>query len=59
MNGVEESDHPVVPVNQPNYAERSAEEVREGREWTKENARPSHTLSTQCEAGVSQGLRGV
>ena len=57
MNGVEESDRSVVPVNQPNNAEQSAAEVGEGRERIKENASPSHTLSTQREAGVSQGLQ--
>jgi len=59
MNDVEESDRSVVPVSQPNKAEQSAAEVGEGRGRTKENTSQSHTLSTQREAGVSQGLRGV
>jgi retron-type reverse transcriptase len=63
MNDVEESDRSVVPVSQPNKAEPSvtmaAAEVGEGRGRTKENTSLSHTLSTQSEAGVSQGLRGV
>jgi len=59
MNGIEESDRFVVPMNQPNNADRSAAEAGEGRERIKENTSPSHTLSTQREAGVSQGLRGV
>jgi RNA-directed DNA polymerase len=59
MHDAEESDRSVVPVNQPNQAEPSAAEVGEGRERTKENTSLSRTLSTQSEAGVSQGLRGV
>ena len=59
MNGVEESDRSIVPMNQPNNVEQSAAEVGEGRERIEENASPSHTLSTQREVGVSQGLRGV
>jgi len=63
MNDVEESDRSVVPMSQPNKAEPSmseaAAEVGEGRGQTKENTWQSHTLSTQGEAGVSQGLRGV
>ena len=58
-NDVEESDRSVVPVSQPNKAEPSAAEVGEGRGRTKENTAQSHTLSTQGEAGVSQGLRGA
>src|ERR1700710_2637173 len=59
MNDAEESDRSIVPVSQPNKAERSAAEAGEGRERTKENTTRSHTLSTQSEVGVSQGLRGV
>jgi hypothetical protein len=59
MNDVEESDRSVVPASQPNKAEPSAAEVGEGRGRTKENTSQSHTLSTQGEVGVSQGLRGV
>jgi RNA-directed DNA polymerase len=59
MNDVEESDRSILPVNQPNNAERSAAEAEEGRERIKENTSPSHTLSTQRGTGVSQGLRGV
>lgn len=58
VHDVEESDRSVVPVNQPNKVEQSAAEVGEGRERIKENTSPSHTLSTQSEAGVSQGLQG-
>jgi RNA-directed DNA polymerase len=46
-------------MNQPNKAERSAAEVGEGRERTKENTLQSHMFSTQSEVRVSQGLRGV
>jgi len=59
MHGVEESDCSIVLMNQPNKAEPSAAEAGEGREQTKENTSRSHTLLTQREAGVSQGLRGV
>jgi retron-type reverse transcriptase len=59
MNDAEESDRSVVPVCQPNKAEPSAAEAGEGRGRTKENTAQSHTLSTQREVGVSQGLRGV
>ena len=59
MNDVEESDCSIVPMSQPNKAEQSAAEVGEGRGRTKENTSQSHTLSTQGEAGVSQGLQGV
>lgn len=59
MNGVEESDRSVVPLSQPNKAEPSAAEVGEGRGRTQENTWQSHTLSTQSEAGVSQGLQSV
>jgi hypothetical protein len=59
MNGVEESDRSILPVNRPNNAEQSAAEAGEGRGRTKENARQSHTLSTQREDRVSQGWPGV
>ena len=59
MNDAEESDRSIIPVNQSNNAEPSAAEIGEGRERTKENTSRSHTLSTQREAGVSRGLRGV
>jgi retron-type reverse transcriptase len=59
MNGVEESDRSIVPVKQPNKVEPSAAEVAKGRERAKENTSRSHMFSTQSEAGVSQGLRGV
>ena len=59
MHDAEESDRPVVPVNQSNNAEPLAAEVGEGRGWTKENTSRSHTLSTQSEGSVSPGLRGV
>ena len=59
MNDIEESDRSVVPVSQPNKAEPSAAEVGEGRGRTKENTSQSHTLSTQREAGVSQGLTAL
>ena len=48
-----------TPVNQPNKVEQSTAEVGEGRGRIKENTSQSHTLSTQDEVGVSQGLRGV
>lgn len=59
VHDAEESDRSVVPVSQPNKADPSAAEAGEGRGRTEENAAQSHTLSTQRELGVSQGLRGV
>jgi RNA-directed DNA polymerase len=59
MNDFEESDRSAVPMSQPNKAEQPAAEVGEERGRTKENTSQSQTLSTQGEAGVSQGLQGV
>jgi hypothetical protein len=59
MHDVEESDRSVVPVNQPNRVAQATAEVGEERGRIKENTSQSHTLSTQGEVGVSQGLRGV
>ncbi len=42
----EESDHAVVPVNQPNKERRLSAEVGEGRAWRKENVVRSSTSPT-------------
>jgi hypothetical protein len=42
----EESDHAVVPVNQPNKGRRLSAEVGEGRAWRKENVVRSSTSPT-------------
>ena len=64
MNGAEESDCAIVPMNQPNKGEPSkgglSAEVGEGRVRTKENISQTHTNPTQRgKKGVSQGLAGV
>ena len=65
VNGTEESDCAVVPMNQPNKGELMEEdsnaEAGEGRARTKENDCQIHTLPTQRgkKKGVSQGLAGV
>ena len=59
VNGFEESDCSVVPMNQSNKIGQPAAEIGEGRERTKENTLESHTSSTQSERGASQGLQGV
>ena len=64
VNGTEESDCAIVPVNQPNKGEPSegglSAEVGEERVRTKENISQTHTNPTQGgEKGVSQGLAGV
>ena len=58
-NGSEESDRPVVPMNQTNKTGQPEAEFGEGRERTKENTLEPNTSSTQSESGVSQGLQGV
>jgi hypothetical protein len=55
----EESDHVVVPMNPSNKDGHPSVERGEGRAWTEENARPSHTRPTQRGASVSQGLARV
>jgi RNA-directed DNA polymerase len=59
VNGSEESDCSIVPMNQTNKAGQPAAEVGEGRERTKENILEPHMSSTQGEKGMSQGLQGV
>jgi RNA-directed DNA polymerase len=64
VNGAEESDCAVVPVNEPNKGEPSrgdlSAEVGEGEAWTEENTSQAHTNPTQGgKKGVSQGLAGV
>jgi len=64
MNGTEESDCAIVPVNQPNKGEPPrggpSAEVGEGEARTEENIRQTHTNPTQGgKKGVSQGLAGV
>ena len=62
MNGGEESDGVVVPVNPANKAtvqQPGAAEWGEGRTPTKENIGPLHTVLTQWRTSVSQGMVGV
>jgi group II intron reverse transcriptase/maturase len=64
MNGTEESDCAIVPVNQPNKGESPRgglnTEAGEGRVRTEENTSQAHTNPTQGgKKGVSQGLAGV
>jgi RNA-directed DNA polymerase len=60
MHVSEESDHEIVPMNQPNNGEAaSLAEVGEGRAWAKENIVQSNTSPTQSGNRVSQGLSGV
>src|SRR3954468_20854623 len=59
MYAREESDHAIVPVNQPNKEGSPSAEAGEGRAWTKENIVRSHTSPTQSGARVCQGLNGV
>jgi RNA-directed DNA polymerase len=53
------SDHAIVPMNPSNKDGHPSAEREEGRAWTKENARPSHTYPTQRGASVSQGWARV
>jgi RNA-directed DNA polymerase len=55
----EESDRAVVPMNPSNKDGHPSAEREEGRAWTKENARPSHTYPPQRGVSVSQGLARV
>jgi RNA-directed DNA polymerase len=55
----EESDHAILPMNQPNNEGSPSAEAGEGRAWTKENIVRFHTSPTQSGARVSQGLNGV
>jgi RNA-directed DNA polymerase len=59
MHALEESDHAIVPMNQPNKEGQLSAEVGEGRAWAKENIVQSNTSLTQSGKRVSQGLRGV
>jgi RNA-directed DNA polymerase len=59
MHAPEESDHAIIPMNQPNNEENSSAEVGEGRAWAKENIVQSNTSPTQSGKRVSQGLSGV
>jgi len=64
MNGAEESDCAVVPMNQPNKGGSpsggSSAEAGEGRARTEGNTSQAHTNPTQGgKKGVSQGLAGV
>jgi hypothetical protein len=55
----EESAHAIVLMNPSNKDGHPSAEREEGRAWTKENARPSHTHPTPRGASVSQGLARV
>jgi RNA-directed DNA polymerase len=59
MHASEESDHAILPMNQPNKEGRPSAEVGEGRAGAKENIVQSNTSPTQSGERVSQGLRGV
>ena len=59
MHASEESDHAILPMNQPNNEDISSAEVGEGRAWAKENIVQSNTSPTQSGERVSQGLSGV
>ena len=62
VNGGEESDGVVVPVNPANKAtvqQPGAAEWGEGRTPTKKNIGPLHTVLTQWRTSVSQGMVGV
>src|SRR4051812_48741035 len=59
MHAREESDHAILPVNQPNNEGLPSAEVGEGRAWAQENIVRSHTSPTQSGERVSQGLSGV
>src|SRR5262249_40011620 len=59
MHASEESDHAILPMNQPNNEESSSAEAGEGRAWAKENIVQSNTSPTQSGKRVSQGLSGV
>ena len=64
VNGTEESDCAVVPVNRPNKGKPPGRglsaEVGEGRARTEENISQTHTNPTQGgKQHVSQGLAGV
>ena len=64
MDGTEESDCAIVPMNQPNKGEPRQgglnAEAGEGKARTEENISQTHTNPTQGgKKGVSQGLAGV
>jgi hypothetical protein len=64
VNGTEESDCAIVPMNQPNKEAPTQEgvtaEAGEGRAWTKENISQGRTIPTQCGLFVvSQELIGM
>src|SRR5215813_12755172 len=59
MHAPEESDHAILPMNQPNNEDLSSAEVGEGRAWAKENIVQPNTSPTQSRKRVSQGLSGV
>src|SRR5260370_119414 len=59
MNGTEESDSGVLPMNHSKKVEQSMAESEEGRPLIKENIHQHSTRPTQSGACVSQGLAGV
>src|SRR5437588_11535806 len=59
IHASEESDHAIVPMNQPNKEGQPSAEVGEGRAWAKENIVQYNTRPTQSGKRVSQGLRRV
>jgi RNA-directed DNA polymerase len=62
MNGMEQSDSPVVPAKPTNKAEQSAAEPVEGSGGTERNAGLQSTGRTQCREAVSQAqarIRGA
>jgi len=64
MHAVEESDHGVVPLKQPNNEgearwEQPEAEAVEGSPWTKENAAQPNAGRTQSREAASSGLSRV
>jgi hypothetical protein len=55
MHALEQSEGPVVPVNEPNKGGKPSAEVGEGRARAVENIVRSHMLPTQSGNCMSQG----
>jgi hypothetical protein len=55
MYASEESDHAIVPMNQPNNEGQLSAEVGEGRAQTEENIAESHMSATQSVGNFGDG----
>ena|SRR5437899_2084146 len=55
MHASEESDHAILPMNQPNNEEFSSAEAGEGRVWAKENIVQSNTSPALVNKVVFEG----